>query len=196
MSQELAELDDGTIIEMTLSDRGDCFSLLLERHATSVKRSIRQMVKRSSDLEDILQNTFFKAWMNLSSFRFEASFRSWLTRIALNEVFAHYRFQRSRPRDVGPGDLANLACLAESPEQLAVRSEASATIHLAIAGLPRKYREIVKLCDIEQLTAAETARHVKSTVPSVKTRRFRARLMLSAALHVRPPEDVFRKRAA
>ena len=182
MTENMAMLDDKTLIEMTMAGQAECFSALMDRHAIAARRCISLIVRQIPDIEDILQNTLLKAWVNLSSFRFEASFRSWLIRVAMNEAFAHHRYYRHRPPCSDPANLDHLSCTRESPEQLLQHSEAKRILHVAIARLPSKYREIVSLCDIQQLTAIETARHLKSTVASVKSRRFRARNMLSTAL--------------
>jgi RNA polymerase sigma-70 factor, ECF subfamily len=196
MTENIATLDDRTLIEMTIAGQTECFSVLIDRHATTAKRCISLIVRRTQDVEDILQNTFLKAWVNLSSFRFEAGFRSWLIRIAMNEAFQYHRYYRCRPSCPDPAHLDELACARDSPEQRLQRSEATRNVRLAIARLPSKYREVVRLCDIQQLTAIETARHLKSSVALVKTRRFRARNMLSAALRQKGAGGVVMKKAA
>ena len=182
MTENKAMLDDTTLIEMTMAGQTECFSALMDRHAIVARRCISRIIRHTPDIEDILQNTLLKAWVNLSSFRFEASFRSWLIRVAMNEAFAHHRYYRCTPFCSDAANLDDLSCTRESPEQHLQHSEAKQILHVAIARLPSKYREIVRLCDIQQLTAIEAARHLKSTVASVKSRRFRARNMLSAAL--------------
>jgi len=154
------------------------------------------MVKHTADVEDILQNVFLKAWMKLSSFRFEANFRSWLTSIAMNEVFQHYRHFRYRPTCAEFPNFEKLVCAGDSPEESAQRAETVQMLRLASARPPKKYQEIVTLCDIEQLTASETARHLNTTVPSVKPRRFRGKRMLSVALKGMTAEPVLTRKAA
>lgn len=178
----IATFEDRTLIELTLAGQTESFSVLMNRHATSVRRCIRSIVRNTSDVDDVFQDTFLKAWVHLSAFRFEASFRTWIVRVAVNEALGLYRRQRSRPSCSPPENLERVAGLCESPHQALVRSEECLAVHTAIAKLPRKYREILTFCDLEELTAQETARHLKASIPLVKTRRFRARNMLSAAL--------------
>ncbi|MBV8810841.1 MAG: sigma-70 family RNA polymerase sigma factor [Acidobacteriaceae bacterium] len=196
MKDDLTKIDDEALIHLTIKGCPECFSVLFERHSTAMSRCVSTMVKHAADVEDILQNVFLKAWLKLSSFRFEATFRSWLTRIAINEVFQHYRHLRYRPSCAEFSNFEKLVCARDSPENLAERAECAQMLHLAIARLPKKYREIVLLCDIEQLTAGEAARHLNTTVPSVKTRRFRARGMLSAALTPIPVGRAVTRKAA
>jgi RNA polymerase sigma-70 factor, ECF subfamily len=182
MIEALRGLEDNELIEMAVLGQTECFSVLMDRHLTGISKTIGLMVKQRADIEDLVQNTFLKAWLNLSSFRFEANFRTWLSRVALNEVFAHYRRQRRGPCYPQPENFNKLASISDSPEEATARSESCRIIRSAIGRLPTKYREILTLCDLEQLTAPETARRLKSSVPLVKTRRFRARHMLCIAL--------------
>jgi RNA polymerase sigma-70 factor, ECF subfamily len=196
MKDDLTKIDDEALIHLTVEGCTECFSVLFERHSTAIRRYLRMMLKHTEDVEDILQNVFLKAWLKLPSFRFEATFRSWLTSIAMNEVFQHYRHFRYRPMCTEFPNFEKLVCTSESPEDSALRAETVQILRLAVARLPKQYREVVILCDIEQRTAGETARHLNTTVPSVKTRRFRGKRMLSAALKVLTAEPVPTRKAA
>jgi RNA polymerase sigma-70 factor (ECF subfamily) len=56
----------------------------MDRYVTAVRKHVVPLVKNTSDVDDLVQDTFLKAWLHLSKFRFEASFRTWITRVALN----------------------------------------------------------------------------------------------------------------
>ena len=183
MTGSIATFEDRALIEMTLAGQTDCFSALMDRHVAAVRSCIRSVVKNTTDVDDIVQDAFLKARLHLSTFRFEASFRSWITRVALNEALTHYRRQRRRQFYSAPANLEAFPSQLESPNQALARSEARLTVRTAISKLPRKYREILTLCDLEQLTARETAQRLKSSISLVKSRVFRARHMLSAALN-------------
>jgi RNA polymerase sigma-70 factor, ECF subfamily len=182
----IASFEDRTLIEMALSGRSECFSALMDRHVAAVRRCITSIVRNASDVDALVQDTFLKVWAHLCTFRFEASFRTWITRVAVNESLALYRRQRCRPCCSAPENLEAFPSGCESPEEALARSEIRLTLHAAIATLPRKYRDVLTLCDLEQLGAQETAERLKSSIPLVKTRLFRARRMLSAALHRSP----------
>jgi RNA polymerase sigma-70 factor, ECF subfamily len=167
MKDELTNIDDEALIHLTIKGCTECFSVLFERHSTAIRRYLRMMLKHTADVEDILQNVFLKAWLKLSSFRFEANFRSWLMSIAINEVFQHYRHFRYRPSCAEFPNSEKLVCAGDLPEASALRAETVQILRLALARLPKKYREVVTLCDIEQRTPSETARHLNTTVPSV-----------------------------
>ena len=183
MTDPIARFDDRTLIKLAVAGQAECFSVLMNRHGTAVKRYIEKIVKNRSDVEDIVQDTFLKAWLSLSTFRFESNFRTWVTRVAINEVLALYRRQRCRPFCPEPANFDTFRSSCGSPDEALARSEARRTVRSAIAELPEKYREILILCELEQLSMDEAARQLKSSISLVKTRLFRARHMLSAAVN-------------
>ena len=177
-----ATLQDSALIEGTLAGRSECFTILMNRHMPAVRRRVKSMVRNTSDEDDLVQETFLNAWRHLSSFRSDASFRTWITRVATNEVLQQYR--RNRRSGIAPAatDLDRCASHDESPYQALARVEAYQTIRTAVARLPEKYRRVLILRDLDQLTTHETARCIQSGVPLVKSRHFRARRMLSRAI--------------
>jgi RNA polymerase sigma-70 factor, ECF subfamily len=178
----LTTYEDKTLIEMTLAGRSECFVVLMDRHLFAVKRMIRTMVGNQSDTDDLIQEVLFKAWHRLSTFRAEASFRTWMTRVAINEVLQSYRRQKYHSCCEAPENLDCLVSVYESPHQSLCRAETSRTVHKALSKLPEKYRQVLILHEFEQLSMRETARSLHATVPAVKSRLFRARLLLSSAL--------------
>jgi RNA polymerase sigma-70 factor (ECF subfamily) len=182
MNPPLAAFEDSTLIELSLAGRAECFEVLMDRHSAAVKRCIGAMVRNRTDAEDLLQNVLLKVWSHLATFRAEASFRTWVTRVAINEVLQSYRRERHQRPFQPLEDLDAFASPCESPFQSLTRVEITELVRNAIATLPLKYRQVLTLRDLEHRTARETAESLQSTVPSVKTRLFRARLLLSSAL--------------
>jgi RNA polymerase sigma-70 factor (ECF subfamily) len=181
MTPSRLTLEDNALVELTLAGETDYFSDLMNRHAAAVRNFLSQMVQNRSDLDDLVQDTFAKAWVRLSTFRFEATFRTWLMSVALNEALTLYRRRKCRLSSPAMVDLDALASKCESPFQTFVNIEASVRVRTAVQKLPCKYREVLVLCDLEQLTVGETAKRMKASIPLVKTRLFRARQMLAAA---------------
>ena len=105
-----------------------------------------------------------------------------MTRVAINEALQSYRRQRYSPLFQSLRDLDGLASHGESPDQSLARVEVTQAIRTAVAGLPAKYRQILILRDLEEFSVRETAQCLQSSIPAVKTRLFRARLMLLTAL--------------
>jgi RNA polymerase sigma-70 factor (ECF subfamily) len=188
MTPLLTTFEDSVLIEMALDGRADCFAILMERHLASVKRCIVSMVRDRADVDDLVQEVLLKVWRHLSTFRLEASFRTWMTRVAVNEVLQLYRRQKHSRVCQAFGDLDAFASSSESPYHSTVRAETAKTLRGAVARLPSSYRQALILRDMEQLTTSETAVSLRTTVPAVKTRLFRARYLLAASLkdHFRP----------
>ena len=182
MTPSLASFEDSVLIELALAGQSQCFTVLMDRHLVAVKRCIGSMVQNTADSEDLVQEVVLKVWRHLSTFRSESSFRTWLIRVAINEALQSYRRERSKPLCQALGDCDALASHSESPHQSYARLEMAQAVHGAVAELPAKYRQVLTLRDLEELSAQETALRLQSSVPTVKTRLFRARLMLLAAL--------------
>jgi RNA polymerase sigma-70 factor, ECF subfamily len=178
MTPPLASFEDSVLIELALAGQSECFTVLMDRHLVAVKRCIASMVRNAADSEDLVQEVVLKVWRHLSTFRSESSFRTWLIRVAINEALQSYRRERRKPLGQALGDFDALASHAESPHQSYARIEMAQAVHGAVAELPAKYRQVLTLRDLEQLSAQETALRLQSTIPTVKTRLFRARLML------------------
>lgn len=180
MAPSLATLEDRTLIALTLAGQTECFGVLVDRHRVQVRRRIASLVKNAADADDILQEALLKVWRHLSSFRSESSFRTWMTRVAINEALQLFRRQRRSPLFEALDNLEAIDAKCESPHQSMVRVERTQAVHNAVARLREKDKKVLILRDLQRLSERETAQCLNSTVPAVKTRLFRARIMLRA----------------
>jgi RNA polymerase sigma-70 factor, ECF subfamily len=178
MDPPLTALGDSALIKLVLSGRTDCFAVLMNRYRPTVRRRIGSIVPNTADVEDLSQEVFFKIWHHLPTFREESAFGTWVTRIAVNEALNLCRRNDRRPNWQAVEDLDTFASAIESPLQCLARSEARQMLYYAVAKLPVIYKRVLILREFEQFSMEETARCVRSTVPTVKTRLFRARDML------------------
>jgi len=182
MTTGYATFKDGALIALALTGNTECFDALVDRHQSAVRRRVKSMLRNNTDEDDLVQEVFLKAWRALASFRSQASFRTWISHIATNEVMQLYRRESHSPTHLATIDLDTFASKFDSPQQALEQAEAAETIQNAIAKLPRIYRQILVLRDLKQLSEIETARSLRATKPMVKSRLFRARRMLAAAL--------------
>ena len=182
MTPPVATFEDTTLIRLALAGEAECFTALMDRHLAAVRRRVASMARSATDAEDLMQEVVLKVWCHLSTFRSESSFRTWLTRVAINEALGTYRRQRRKPLYQAFEDLDALASPGESPHQSFSRMEMAQTVRGAVAELPAKYRQVLILRDLEELSVQETAQCLQSSIPAIKTRLFRARLMLLATL--------------
>jgi RNA polymerase sigma-70 factor, ECF subfamily len=182
MAPALATFEDSALIRLALAGQTECFTVLTNRHLDAVKRRIGAMVPNTTDADDLLQEVLVKVWRHLSKFRSESTFRTWMTRVAINEALQFYRRKQRSPICQAFGDFDTFVTPNETPFQALTRAETIQVVRNAVVQLPAKYREVLILCDLEELSLRDTAEWLQSSVPAVKSRLFRARLMLLAAL--------------
>ncbi len=182
MALSLATSEDSALIELALAGQTEGFMVLMDRHLAAVKGRIHSMVRNPTDGDDLLQEVSLKVWRHLSTFRSQSSFRTWMTRVAINEVFQSYRRERCRPLCQALDDYDVFVSPSESALQSLIRAETTQVVRKAVVDLPAIYRQVLIFREFEQLSAREIAQSLQLSIPAVKTRLFRARFMLLAAL--------------
>jgi len=185
MVPPIATFEDSALIKLALAGQNECFMILANRYLPSVRRRIASIVRNRADVDDLLQEVLLKVWRHLSTFRSQSSFRTWMTRVAINEALQSYRRKQRRPICQTLADFDTFASPNESAVQSLTRAETTRVVRKAVVDLPAIYRQVVILREFEELSAQEVAQKLHSSIPAVKTRLFRARLMLLAALQRR-----------
>ena len=160
-------------------------------YAPRVFSVARSMVSSDFDAEDVTQDVLLQVVRKLPTFRGDSAFPTWLHRVTVNAALAHRRRQAVR-QEHGLGRSLEMCPETESthasgrgilpPDDLLVSREAIAMIDRAIAGLPKMYREVFVLSDVEGLPNAEIGARLAMTLPAVKSRLHRARAMLRETL--------------
>ena len=181
--------DDFLLLDRVLAGDRRAFEPLVRRHERRVFRVTIAVLGNIEDAEEAMQDTFVKAFRHLDQFRKEARFTTWLTRIAINEAIqkrnarknfmpiaeAETTEQQFAPRRHESWKMSN-------PEQLYGKQEIHQIVENAIQLLPEIYREAFVLRDVEELSAEEAAEVLGITVPALKSRLLRARLMMRETL--------------
>jgi len=170
-------------------DRAE-FARMVEAYYTMIYRLSVKMVGNPQDAEDILQETFIKAYRHLKDFDGRSSLSTWLYRVATNEALMFLR--RKRPEqisidepvntdegEVEPVQVVDWCCL---PEQELLSSEARLHLDRAVEELSPSLRVVFVLRDIQGLSTQETAEVLNLSETAVKTRLSRARLRLREEL--------------
>lgn len=164
--------------------RGDGWATekLIRETTPRVTRLVRRLLAWPADIDDVVHDVFVAALMARKSFRGDARFDTWITRIAVNRCRAHNRRQWIRRnlfanwRDGQPTENEGDAL------GRAVRDEQAKYVRQAVADLPQKYREVVVLFYLEQLPAGEVAKILGIKTNTVEKRLSRARDKLSRHL--------------
>ena len=187
MSENKTEI---SVEALRAGDREE-FSRLVDTFSGPIYRLALKMLGIPTDAEDVLQNTFLKAFQHLKDFEGRSSLSTWLYRIASNEALMLLRKQRPEITlsDVGPEDddfsdyspaqFTDWCCL---PEDEFLSSESQAALDRAVQHLPETLRIVFVLRDIESLSIQETSQALDLTETAVKTRLLRARLRLREEL--------------
>ncbi len=188
-SQPLAFDDIALATEAKQGDKG-AFTELVNRYAQRVFRVARHITKNDQDAEDVLQDTFLKAYSRLGQFEGNAKFYTWIVRVAVNEALMRMRRGKNRvtvslDQELETSDGAiqrELPAETESPEESLSRTELRESLTQAIDSLSEIYRPVFVLRDVEGLSTEETAEMLNLSLPAVKSRLLRARLQLRQKL--------------
>lgn len=174
--------------------RGDAaaFEAVLDRHQERVLRVIFSILKDPMDTEEVAQDVFLTVFDKIDSFRGDASFSTWIHRIAVNAALMHRRRDRSglnvsldevMPAFEENGHIAvGVVDWSEQTSDPALQSETRAVIQAAVDQLDDIYQTVFILRDVEGFTTEETAGILELGIPAVKSRLHRARLYLRREL--------------
>jgi RNA polymerase sigma-70 factor (ECF subfamily) len=178
-----APTGDEGLIEAVLQGRTDAFADLVKPHLGSLTRFARMRLRDESEAEDVVQQAVVHAFYSLGQFRREASFKTWLSKITFNEVIHLRRGKAIAPMAPLQENRADrLADPSSPPDLLIQQKQERDRLHRALTRLPEKYRLIIQLRDLNELSIAATARSLSLTVAAVKTRHHRARKLLRRSL--------------
>ena len=168
------------------------FARLVDEYSSVIFRLALKMLGNEQDAEDVLQETFLKAFRSIGDFEERSSISTWLYRIAMNESLMTLRKQKVRFVPVEepeaddesiepPVEIVDWCCL---PENEMIDGEARAFLDKAVQRISPTLRAVFLLRDIEGLSVRATAESLGITEASVKTRLLRARLKLREELSV------------
>jgi RNA polymerase sigma-70 factor (ECF subfamily) len=159
---------------------------IMQANNRRLYRLARGILRNDSEAEDVVQETYFRAFTHLDSFRGDSSFATWLARIAMNEALG--RLRRQRPSvdlsTLAPGALEAqiiqfpLSAASEDPEKSMAQREIQQVVEHAIDELPEAFRIVFITRVIEGMNVDETADILGLKPETVKTRLHRARTML------------------
>jgi len=186
----------GPSLELALITRvqageADAFYELVRPYERAVFLSALSLTRNDADAEEVAQEAMLKAFKNIRGFRREAKFSTWLIQIAINEAKMKIRKNRrhlyesieeSQVSDDGDYMPKDFADWREIPSEALERKELRDALALALNSLPEKYRTVMMLRDVQQLSIAETAQILGISEANVKTRLSRARLQMRDAL--------------
>jgi RNA polymerase sigma-70 factor (ECF subfamily) len=194
-SSSLGELSDEVLVGYARTEDVAAFEELVGRYEEKLYRLAMRFVRNENDAKEILQDAFLLAWRKLPGFEGRAQFSSWMYRVTVNSSLMFLRSRSRHPEvmleDVELGALneaaehsvqGTAADWSQQPEERLQSKELRRHIQNAVEALPDGLRTVFLMRDVEGLTTEETAELFNLSLPAVKTRLHRARLVLREAI--------------
>jgi len=189
-SSALLEMNEDDLVAQARAGSTDAFGQLVEKYERRIFRLAQRITRNREDAEDMMQNAFVKAYLNLPAFRGDSRFYTWLVRIAVNETLMGMRRRRSNEvsmddstHDDGPLMRDEIEDWGPSPEQHYSQHQLQTILGTTIRKLGPTDRMIFQLHDVEGLSTRETAQALGFSISAVKSRVQRARLRLRKSLN-------------
>ena len=181
---------DQKLVEKAQKGDKQAFSLLVEKYQLKLYRLISRMVRDQSEIEDIVQDSFIKAYRAIGNFRGDSAFCTWLYRIAVNCAKNYLVAQKRKPpaNDVDADDAefydgAHALKVSATPENLLLSDEVKKVIFSTIETLPDDLKTAITLRELEGMSYEDIALIMDCPVGTVRSRIFRAREAIDIKLN-------------
>jgi RNA polymerase sigma-70 factor (ECF subfamily) len=182
-------ITDAELVKGVIAREESCFEELLERYGSKVLNLAMRITRSKEDSEEILQDVFITVFTKIGSFEHKAQFSSWLYRVTMNSSFMKIR-ARNRRRTVSLEDVeptirqnwvGNRTEMFDI-DSMSSKHELREAIQSAVEMLPADYRAIFVLRDIDGLSNEAVSQVLQLSVPAVKSRLHRSRLLMREQL--------------
>lgn len=182
-------IEESDVIQRILGGEKELYEILVRRNNQKLYRVVRSYVKEEAEIEDIMQNSYLKAFSKLYQFKLESSFATWLIRIGINESLARLKEKGKLVHLNTTTDYYNNTTVLEipdtkqlNPQEKMIRQEAKQLLEHAIDQLDSKYKTVYVMKELEEMSLKEIAAILEVTVANVKVRLHRSKEMLKENL--------------
>jgi RNA polymerase sigma-70 factor (ECF subfamily) len=180
-----AQDPDAALVAHARAGKLEAFEELVRRHSQLIYRTLTAILGNPDDAQDAMQDTLLNAFKHIAGFQGRSKFSTWLVSIARNTALQNLRgrknvesLDQSKEEEDGDFRPRQVRAWQDDPEQCHSKSEVRQLVERGILGLPAKYRVVVMLRDVAQFSTDDVARQLGLSVPTVKVRLLRGRLML------------------
>ncbi|MCF6300898.1 MAG: RNA polymerase sigma factor RpoE [Proteobacteria bacterium] len=180
---------DAELVKQAQKGKLHAFELLVNRYQQKVSNVVSKFVKDIHENQDVTQEVFIKVFRALPNFRGDSSFYTWIYRIAVNTSKNHLvaKSRRIQNSNVEPSDAENFASAADyrsldTPDAVYARGELEQAMSKAVESLPEELKSAILLREVDGLSYDEIAEQMKCPIGTVRSRIFRARDAIDAAL--------------
>lgn len=190
---------DQQLVERAQGGDKRAFGLLVDKYQRKLGRLLSRLIRDPAEVEDVVQESFIKAYRALPSFRGDSAFYTWLYRIGINTAKNYLVAMGRRPQATGDIEIedaenfedGNELRTMDTPETELLGKEIAQTVNDTVAGLPEELRTAITLREIEGLSYEEIATMMDCPIGTVRSRIFRARETIAQKLRplLDTPED-------
>jgi len=184
-----SQLDDQTVVKRVLAGERELFEILMRRYNQTLFRVLRSYLMDRVEIQDVMQNTYLKAFHKLFQFHGDSAFSTWLIRIGINEALLRLRDIRKERNlyndsvETNSNTVALIPDKQMNPETVLFNADTRHLLERAIDELPEKYRVIFVLKEIQGLEHSQISDCLGITESNVKVRLHRARTLMKNALY-------------
>lgn len=184
-----SSLEDDKLVKQAMKGSNDACSKLVSKYREQLHFHIGKMIRDREQVEDLVQEVFMKAFDNLASYNTQYAFSTWIYRIATNHTIDYLRKKKLKtlsindPVTTKDGEM-NVQLPDENFEtdRAIIRKQRKAMIESAISNLPEKYRDVIEMRHMEEMSYQEISEELDLPLGTVKAHIFRAREMLYKTL--------------
>ena len=195
----LETLDDADLVQATLEGDAHSFEILVERYERRLFGLVRHYTRSAVEVEDIVQDTFLKAFSRLETFQSSSAFYTWLYRIAVNTILDFMKRQGRNPvqavedpefvgRTATGASDATTERLSIRPDARLEREEIAEITRSVMSELPEIFRTVLVMRELDQMTYQDIADVLQISIGTVESRLFRARARFKQRLLQLHPE--------
>lgn len=178
-------MGDALVVEKVIDGDAASYELLIRKYQSKLFSTVLHMVKNRELAEDIVQESFLRAFRKLDTLNNRSQFYPWIKRIALNMALNHFEKEK-RVLDVETEDdessfFENIAS-GESPEELTLKEEMKRYVRMFVDSLPDRLRVVIILREVEDMSYEEIAEMLNIPLGTVRSRLFNARNIIKERL--------------
>ncbi|QAR33925.1 sigma-70 family RNA polymerase sigma factor [Geovibrio thiophilus] len=178
-------MGDALVVEKVIGGDAASYELLIRKYQSKLFSTVLHMVKNRELAEDIVQESFLRAFRKLDTLNNRSQFYPWIKRIALNMALNHFEKEK-RVLDVESDDdessfFENIAS-GESPEELTLKEEMKRYVRMFVDSLPDRLRVVIILREVDDMSYEEIAEMLNIPLGTVRSRLFNARNIIKERL--------------
>jgi RNA polymerase sigma factor (sigma-70 family) len=196
--EEFLSCSDTEVIQKILHGKSEVFEILIRRMNPVLYKTGRSYGYNHEDTQDLMQETFISAYLNLSKFESRSTFKTWIIKIMLNNCFHKYQKFSFKNERVTAGSIHEKSSPMYSenqhndPNKTLLNRELNQVIENSLKQIPVEYRMVFSLREINGLSMMETSEVLDISEANVKVRLHRAKAMLRREIEkVYTTEDLF-----